>query len=316
LESEEIFIEPSPQSGHPLLRLLSLSMFVLAGILFFNALGLALLLPFYNFNVVAVSKLLTDSEELKHAAIPLLALQGTISLGAFVIMPVLYLRWVEKRNLSSLFVSGQVPVWPLIATVLLVPAFMPFNGLFIEWNESLQLPAFLHDFEIWAQQKEDSLKELTKAITNLTNPYEFLLGVIVVAAIPALGEELVFRGIVQNKIREYSGWVHGSIWIAGFLFSAIHVQFYGLLPRMLLGVLFGYIYFWSGNLWFPVLAHFTNNFLTLTFLYLKNIQVIDFDIESTESIPLPAVAISVLLSGLFMYWLRNFFAQQNRTNFG
>lgn len=316
METETIFIEPSPRKGHPLLQLISLTLFVLAGILFFNALGLALLLPFYNFDVVTISNLLTNPEMLRKSALPLLALQGTISLGAFIVMPILYMNWIEKKRFFTLFTpKNQFSLLALLVTILIVPAFMPFNGIFIEWNESIKLPAFLQGFEAWALEKEDSLKELTKAITNLKTPFEYLLGIIVIAAIPALGEELVFRGIVQNKIKEYSGWVHGSIWIAGFLFSAIHVQFYGLLPRMLLGVLFGYIYLWSGNLWFPVIAHFTNNFLTLTLLYLKNLNLTDFDVESTDSIPLPAVFISALVSGLFLYWMRNFFTQQKKVGF-
>jgi len=317
LESEGNFNDSAIRKGHPLIQIFSLTLFVLSGVLFFNALGLAFLLPFYQYDVLKVSEMLTDPEQLKQASIPLLLLQGTISLGGFILMPIFYLKWIEKSNISSLFLAESKPtIWVIVAIVFLVPAFMPFNGLFIEWNETVQLPAFLHDFEAWAKEKEDSIKDLTKAITNLQSPLEFLLGVIVIAAIPAFGEELVFRGIVQNKLRLLTGSVHAGIWIAAFLFSAIHIQFYGLLPRLLLGVLFGYIYFWSGNLWLPILAHFTNNFLTLTLLYLKNIQVTDFDVESTDSIPLPAVAISILVSGLFLYWLRNFFTQQDEVNFG
>ncbi|MBY0426918.1 MAG: CPBP family intramembrane metalloprotease [Cytophagales bacterium] len=318
MEPETLYSNPNGMnSSRPFFKLISLALFVFSGIIFFNALGLAFLLPFYEYDILKVSRLLTDPILLQQSAIPLLVLQGTISLGGFILMPLIYLVWIEKRGAGSLF-STQTDwsFWSILAIIFLVPAFMPFNGIFIEWNESMQLPAFLHDFEVWAMEKENSLKDLTKAITNLQSPGEFMLGVLVVAAIPAMGEELVFRGLVQNKIREATGWTHGSIWLAGFLFSAIHIQFYGLLPRMLLGVLFGYIYLWSNNLWLPILAHFVNNFLTLTLLYFKNMGMTDFDVESTESIPWPAVVVSMLVSGLLLYWLRNYFLQQKTLRHG
>jgi hypothetical protein len=77
--------------------------------------------------------------------------------------------------------------------------------------------------------------------------------------LPAIGEELLFRGVLQKLIQKMTGSSHWAIWITATLFSALHLQFFGFLPRLLLGALFGYLLEWTGTLWLPILAHFINN---------------------------------------------------------
>lgn len=315
MENIKIDTSLSNSNRHPVWRIISLIFFIVSGILIFNAIGLALLMPMYGFDTSKVIEVLSNPEKLQNAALSLLILQGCISIGSFVLMPLVYLKYVERIPFAQITASHLPKNLGLyLAVILLVPVFMPFNGLIIEWNEGLKLPAFLRVFEEWALEKEESLKELTKAITNLHSTGEYLLGVLVVAIIPAFGEELVFRGIVQNRLKEWLKNPHVAIWLAGFLFSVIHVQFYGLFPRMMLGMLFGYLYYWSGLIWLPMMAHFTNNFLTLTLLYLKNIKWTDFDVESTDSIPLPLVSVSLLVTSLFLYWIKGFFETMYKQN--
>jgi len=85
---------------------------------------------------------------------------------------------------------------------------------------------------------------------------EVVINLLVIAILPALGEELVFRGVIQQKIAEQIS-VHGAIWLTAILFSTIHLQFQGFLPRMLLGAVLGYLFFWSKNLWIPIFAQTT-----------------------------------------------------------
>src|SRR5690554_5832087 len=105
-------------------------------------------------------------------------------------------------------------------------------------------------------------------MTRFDNAGDFILALIVIGLIPAVGEELLFRGLVQNQIGAITKNIHVAIWLAAFLFSTFHFQFYGFVPRMFLGVLFGYLYYWSGNLFIAMLAHFINNGLTLILLYM------------------------------------------------
>jgi len=151
------------------------------------------------------------------------------------------------------------------------------------------------------------LKELTNLLTDFTSFPQFLLGVLVIAIIPAVGEELVFRGLVQNKLFQLTKNRHIAIWISAFLFSAIHIQFYGFFPRMLLGIIFGYLYLWSGNLLIPVIAHFVNNFFTVVIIYLEKLNIVTFDIESTKAMPWELVIISLILTLFLIYYFRKYY---------
>ena len=84
-----------------------------------------------------------------------------------------------------------------------------------------------------------------------------------VAMIPAIGEELLFRGVLQKQLIKGLGNAHVAIILTAVIFSAFHLQFLGFFSRALLGMLFGYLYYWSKNMWYPILTHFTNNGLAL-----------------------------------------------------
>ena len=109
-----------------------------------------------------------------------------------------------------------------------------------------------------------------------------IFNIILIAIIPALGEELFFRGALQGVMKAWKG-AKLAIWITAIIFSAIHLQFYGFVPRMLLGAFFGYLLFWSENIWLPIIAHFVNNVLAVIFYYFKfnGYQVPDIDTIGT-----------------------------------
>jgi uncharacterized protein len=124
-----------------------------------------------------------------------------------------------------------------------------------------------------------------------------------IAILPAIGEELMFRGVIQRIFTNWTKNYHWGIWISAFLFSAMHMQFYGFLPRMLLGGMFGYLLVWSGTMWVPILAHFVNNTMGVLGYYLIDKGTITKDIEEwgtgTEQIPL--LIFSIVLSGLLLF---------------
>jgi membrane protease YdiL (CAAX protease family) len=123
----------------------------------------------------------------------------------------------------------------------------------------------------------------------------------VVAVLPAIGEELLFRGIVQNELKALFGNPHVAIWFAGFLFSFVHFQFFGFFPRMLLGVVLGYLYHWSGNILIPMFLHFMNNAITLITMNLANQKAIPFDPNSSKDIPVQFIIFSFTISMVLLY---------------
>lgn len=268
--------------------------------------GLAVALPFFDGSVFEFAEALKEPEAFPGMRYPLLIMQGVGSTIGFIIVPWILLKFVWKSE-PVFFPVGTVHPIAILLTLLLVPVFMGTNAPFIEWNQNFTFPEALSGLEKQLKDMEDMLQKTSTYITNFDSFGQFLLGFVVIAIIPGIGEELVFRGIIQNSLNRITGNIHAGIWLAALLFSLFHLQFYGLLPRMFLGAMFGYLYYFSGSLLYPMLAHFINNGFTLVMLYLYNIGVITFDIESTESVPWMQVGISAVFTAvIFLAFKRSF----------
>jgi len=226
----------------------------------------------------------------------LMIVQTLSHVSTFLIPTLLYWFLIDRRRLADF--NGQpayrVAGWGLV--VILTIAFMPVNGLIIEINQSLKLPEALAPLERWMRAKEDQMAELTKFLTTFRSVPQLIMAFMTIAIIPAIGEEVLFRGVFQRKFIVWTGSVHAGIWLAAALFSAIHLQFYGFVPRMLLGAMFGYLYVWSGNLWVPILAHFINNGFTVLMIFLYQRRITSIDVDSTESVSLSTALLGTVVS--------------------
>jgi uncharacterized protein len=208
---------------------------------------------------------------------------------------------IEKQTLNSFsFREVELPVFFLVA--LLVVIFMFFDALIIEWNQGVVFPESLKGVEKWMKESEDAAGELTKFLTDFKTPSQLIVAMVVVAVLAGISEELIFRGVLQNITLRAFGNPHVAIWFAAFVFSFIHLQFYGFFPRMLLGALFGYLYYWTKNIWVPIFAHFVNNGFTLLMAYLYSTKAVDVNIEDTKSVPLSMALGSLLLTALILRW--------------
>ena len=166
------------------------------------------------------------------------------------------------------------------------------------------MPGFLKGMEDWMKVMEERAAELTKQLLVMKTPQSFLINLLMIAIIPAIGEEFIFRGCIQNIFTRWTKNIHWGIWISAIIFSAIHMQFYGFIPRMLLGALFGYLLVWGKSMWLPVLAHLINNgsAVILSYIYqLKGGSVEDAEIQSAQSwwVYVLSFLISVYLLWLF-----------------
>ncbi|MEP5614107.1 MAG: CPBP family intramembrane glutamic endopeptidase [Cyclobacteriaceae bacterium] len=225
---------------------------------------------------------------LEISPIILLVAQGIFSILMFVGVSLLFIKVVLKLSPAEFFPKVS---WSMVGFTFLVSiSFMVVNSAIGEWNMNLNFPD--SNFEDWAKQSEEQLKVLTEHVVNFTSLTHFIVAFIVVGIIPAIGEELLFRGLIQNFLTKAFSNHHLGIWISGFAFAAIHMQFYGLAPRMLLGVVFGYLYYWSGNLTVAMIAHLINNGLALFLLYMSTLDVIEVSPEQMESsAPWPIVVV-------------------------
>ncbi|WP_299705973.1 CPBP family intramembrane glutamic endopeptidase [uncultured Pontibacter sp.] len=290
------------EGRHPFFVLLLLLGFMLIGYFVASMLFIAIS-PLFGIEVLDITNLLADPAANPEGADALLIFQGLVQFTSFVVAPLLMLRFM-KVNIDHYLNWKKLPLPTLLLLAgLLIVFIMPANSLVINWNAKLDLPDFMSGFEEWARAKEDELAELTKIIANFGSLPRLFAGLLVIAVIPAIGEELVFRGILQRQVHRWSGNAHVAVWVAAIIFSTIHVQFFGFVPRMLLGALFGYLYLWSGNIWVPIVAHFFNNGFTVFLLYLQQTGAIDYNIESTEAMPILTILISAVLSAAVIYYL-------------
>jgi membrane protease YdiL (CAAX protease family) len=247
--------------------------------------------------------------EIKNA---LLVMQGIAAVIGLLVIPWVYLVTVDKKNPSLLF-KGESN-WPLIigvtafAVITLSLAISPI----VDWNAHIQFPDWAAGFGRWARESEDLAAELIKLFTSGLTPVSFTFIFLIVAIVPAIGEEFVFRGMIQKELYRAVSSPHLAIWLAAVIFSAIHFQFFGFVPRVLIGAFLGYLYYWSGNLWVPIIGHFFNNGLQLVGLYLYQKGIITFNIESTDTAPWPLVAISAAMTLGLLLFLKNYFASQTR----
>ncbi len=178
---------------------------------------------------------------------------------------------------------------------------VPLINLLGDLNSKMHLPSFLAPVEQWMRDSEDKAAVLTKAFLDMPDPGALLFNLFMIALLPAIGEEWLFRGVVQRLFSEWSGKKQVGIWAAALLFSAMHLQFYGFVPRLLLGALLGYLLLWSGSIWLPMLAHFLNNAAAVIAAYLYQHQLINANPDTLGLGPEQFMVLlaSIVLTALF-----------------
>jgi membrane protease YdiL (CAAX protease family) len=234
---------------------------------------------------------------------PILLTQSIATFVGLILFPFIHITAIERKPIAPFFPPQQRTLLILILASLLGLSFIISISPLVEWNMNMKFPDFMKEFETWARQEEDRLKKLTEAMTHFESTNDLLVGLVVIALLPAVGEELVFRGMIQNEFFRGTRNIHFAIWTSAIIFSAIHLQFYGFIPRVLLGALFGYLYYWSGNLLIPMFAHFFNNAFGVVMIYLNHKKITDFDVEDNTAAPLQYVILNVILTVGLLYYI-------------
>jgi uncharacterized protein len=280
--------------------LVALAGFIIIGPL----IGFLIALPFIEGPILPFLEQLANPINHPEIKTPFFIIQGSATFFGLIVIPALYARVTEKIELASLFKKGQTTVVTYLVAAGIVLFFVGFNSVVIEWNAHIHLPEFLKDFEAWARAKEEFAGEVTKFLTQFDSTAQFIFGLIVIAIIPGIGEEFVFRGLLQPALHRATKNIHVAIWVSAILFSALHMQFFGFVPRMLLGALFGYLYYWSGSLAVAMFAHFVNNAFSVIALYLVQKGITDLDVESTDAAPLSVVIPFTILTVLLIFYFK------------
>ncbi|MCL2132377.1 MAG: CPBP family intramembrane metalloprotease [Lentimicrobiaceae bacterium] len=200
--------------------------------------------------------------------------------GMFGFTALLYAFIVNERKPFAYLKMDKRFKWEtFLLLVLIFCASMPALSWVIKWNEGLHLPQAFAAIEQWMREQEETAEFLTKQMLSGTNLSVLFANLLAVAVVPAICEELFFRGVLLSWLKNSFRNKHLAVWLSAIVFSAIHVQFFGFFPRLLLGAYLGYLFVWTGSLWASITAHFLNNAVAVVAAYLFNIGYTATDYE-------------------------------------
>lgn len=196
----------------------------------------------------------------------MLTLQDVLAfiLPAIVTMAVLY-----RRPLHAMCIDKAPSLSAIAIVIVFYIISLPAMNWLVELNKAMSLPSWMAGIEQAMRASEDSAAEITREILDINSVWQFIVCVFVVGVMAGLSEEMLFRGAMLRTMQDSRLGKHAVVWITAILFSALHLQFYGFVPRMLLGVWLGYLLVWTGSLWVPIIAHTLNNSTVVLMSYLS-----------------------------------------------
>ena len=253
-------------------KLLVIVFVVLIGILVFSVIGIILAIPLFGIDISHIEQAMDAGNPTNIGFMKYF--QTITSIGIFVFPPFIIAWLLGKNALNYLFLNGKSSLQTYVITATTVIFALPLINFLAQWNAQLSLPESLSWLEQFMKESEANAQKITELFLKADSLSGLMLNIFIIALIPAIGEELLFRGIFQKLFIDWTKNKHLGIWLAAILFSAIHIQFYGFIPRMFLGALFGYMLLFSKNMWLPIVAHFVNNTFGVIAYYMMNKSVI------------------------------------------
>lgn len=234
---------------------------------------------------------------------------GVVRLSQFVSMifailapACVFLYLTQKNSISYLTENKKVNLRIFLFAILIIITIQPLIGVVGEWNMNLKLPESLATAEKFMKDMENKAGEISKILLSDYSVKGFLLNSIIIVLLPAIAEELLFRGVLCKLFFEKWNRVHLAVWISAIIFSAIHFQFFGFVPRLILGAVLGYSFLYTRNILVPITIHFANNMMALILQAFSDNSIIDSQPEEFGS-NFPAwVVILFTLVALFGLW--------------
>ncbi len=197
-----------------------------------------------------------------------LKIMQVILVAITFIVPVLLFAVVIRQEKWKFLPLQKMPnIKQLLIALTICIIALPIVSYTAEWNSNIHFPDSLKNIENWMRIKENAANETIKIFFANNTISNMISNLFVVAFMAGLSEEIFFRGFIQRLFIENKLNHHIAIWLTAILFSAIHLQFFGFIPRVLLGAVLGYLYFYSGNLWLSIIAHTVNNGFAVVMAY-------------------------------------------------
>ena len=226
--------------------------------------------------------------------------QGISSALIFIAPPLILYAITREQPLSQLGFRKPAKGWMLLVGIALMFVSLPLTNLLGAWNEKAN---FGETLETLLKMLEDMAADLTQRMLEVDTIWGLLGNLLVIALIPAIGEELTFRSVLQQALTRRIKNVHLAVFISAFIFSFIHFQFYGFLPRLFLGLILGYLFYYSGSVWTTILMHFINNGTAVVVGYLEYKGLTNVDWEHFGSTSNIVLLVTSLILTVALIWI-------------
>lgn len=240
------------------------------------------------------------------------------SLGGFFVPALLFSYCYNKQWFSFNLGNQTAPNNFFIIITILSIFIIPIVSLLGYWNGLMEFPEALAGVERWMKAMEEENGALIERLMGDSRLSIFFVNLIVIALEPALSEEFLFRGTIQPICKRLFKNEHAAIWITAFIFSAIHLQFYGFIPRLLMGAYLGYLLYWSRSIWVPVCAHLLHNGITTAVFFIgyrKGINIDDVNpIDIPGSIPTMIISFIIITIGIYFLWKHRVLEKKNSSD--
>lgn len=233
------------------------------------------------------------------------------SVLAFILPAWLVALLCSANRNEYLGIDERTALRQFVGAFIFMVLFTPALNAVIEWNASVTLPDSMKGLQDSFRNWEDAAARTTSIILHDSSWWGLISGVLIVGCLTGFSEEMFFRAGLQKAMSSSGYNVHVAVWTSAFIFSAIHFQFFGFIPRMILGACFGYAFAYTGSIWIPAFMHALNNSVVVISTWMADRQLINIDMESvgtSASGQIWFALISALVCGAFLsYFGRGFF---------
>lgn len=248
-------------------KLLTFALLLIFGLVFSSVLGV--------FVLMINGGTITDLKNLQ-------IIQTLSQVVGFLIPAVVYVMLVYKKPFNYLGFN-KIPTWSLLGIVAMF-TIIPFLGMVNDWNDGIVFPESMRAIEEQLRSTQQKSEEIIQTFISQGSLFSSLL---IIAALAAVSEELLFRSVIQKALIKIFKNAHVAIIVTAFVFSAFHMDFFGFFPRFILGIMLGYMFWMSGSILPSMLMHFVNNATIVMLYYLNTRGFSDIDAEhfgSTDNV--------------------------------
>jgi membrane protease YdiL (CAAX protease family) len=224
------------------------------------------------------------------------------SIISFIIPALLFGYYSSPRSLPYIGIQKNVSFILIVVSILLLFSIQPF----ITWLGEINAKATFGAFQKSLIEKEALYNQQLKLFLKMNNVRDLLINLFIMALLPALGEELFFRGSLQKALVRLTNIPWVAIFISSMIFALLHGTVFKLFPIFTLGLILGIVYYVTRNLWYTIIIHFVNNALAVLTVYYANKSEVLKKLAGDElSVPLYGALVSVIIGIGIIYFLRN-----------